>query len=267
MIIPAMKLTQIQYIQLDGETWCVTAQVSDLSSPIVISNLWNDPYWLSAYPSSHIVFTELRHFKWHYHAAHKPISKRSIAHRQRQQQRQGVRQLLQALLNKLEISDTLDGSSFPYRLSQTRYYVCFSHTAAHGKDEFNKKSNQNIAAISYSKIAAIISRRRPVGIDIEHNDVAWHIAKRFYSDNEITILQALPKNQRDYIAKLLWQIKESFIKIHQYTLAQGLGIDYSDIIPALTDDINKDFITVSHTNNQSNYQIAILQADQTVVVF
>ncbi|WP_083328823.1 4'-phosphopantetheinyl transferase superfamily protein [Psychrobacter sp. AntiMn-1] len=267
MIIPVLNITNVQLTQLDHETWCVTAQVSDLSSPVGMSNLWNDLYWLSVYPSSHIVFTELRHFKWHYHAVQKPISKRSIAHRQRQQQRQGVRQLLQALLNKLEISDTLDESSFPYRLSKSKYYVCFSHTAAHNKDEFNKKSHQNIPAISYSKIAAVISRRRPAGIDIEHNDVAWHIVKRFYSDNEVTILQTLPKNQRDYIAKLLWQIKESFIKIHQYTLAQGLGIDYSDVIPALTDNMNKDFITISHTNDQSNHQIAVLQADQTVVVF
>ena len=262
-----MNLTQIQYIQLDREAWCVTAQVSDLSNPVGISNLWNNSYWLSVYPSSHIVFTELRHFEWHYHVVQKPISKRSIAHRQRQQQRQGVRQLLQTLLNKLEISDTLDESSFPYRLRQSKYYVCFSHTAAHNKNEFNKKSNQNIAAISYSKIAAVISRRRPAGIDIEHNNVDWHIAKRFYSDNEITILQTLPKNQRNYIAKLLWQIKESFIKVHQYTLAQGLGIDYSDVIPTLTDDINKDLITISHTNDQSNYQIAVLQVDQTVVAF
>ena len=266
-MMPVLHLTNVQLTQLNHETWCVTAQVNDLSSPVGISNLWNNSYWLSAYPSSHIVFTELRHFEWHYHAVQKPRSKRSIARRQRQQQRQGVRQLLQALLNKLEINDTLDESSFPYRLSQSKYYVCFSHTAAQNKDEFNKKSNQNIGPISYSKIAAVISRRRPAGIDIEHNNVDWHIAKRFYSDNEITILQTLPKNQRNYIAKLLWQIKESFIKVHQYTLAQGLGIDYSDVIPTLTDDINKDLITISHTNDQSNYQIAVLQVDQTVVAF
>ena len=262
-----MNLTQIQYIQLDREAWCVTAQVSDLSNPVGISNLWNDSYWLSVYPSSHIVFTELRHFKWHYHAVQKPISKRSIAHRQRQQQRQGVRQLLQALLNKLEIIDTLDESNFPYRLRQSKYYVCFSHTAAHNKDEFNKKSNQNIGPISYSKIAAVISRRRPAGIDIEHNNVAWHIVKRFYSDNEITILQTLPKNQRDCIAKLLWQIKESFIKIHQYTLAKGLGMDYSDLIPSLTEDMGENLLSIERTNHQFNYQIAILQSNQTVIVF
>jgi 4'-phosphopantetheinyl transferase len=267
MIIPVLNITNVQLTKLDYETWCVTAQVSNLSNPVGISSAWNNSYWLSVCPSSNIVFTELRHFEWHYHAVQKPISKRSIAHRQRQQQRQGVRQLLQALLNKLEISDTLDESSFPYRLSQSKYYVCFSHTTAHGKDEFNKKSNQNIGPISYSKIAAVISRRRPAGIDIEHNDVAWHIVKRFYSDNEITILQASPKNQRDYIAKLLWQIKESFIKIHQYTLAQGLGMDYSDLIPSLIEGMGENLLSIERTNHQSNYQIAILQSNQTVVVF
>ncbi|MGP4717321.1 4'-phosphopantetheinyl transferase family protein [Psychrobacter sp. T6-6] len=184
-----------------------------------------------------------------------------MARRQREQQRQGVRHLLQNLLKKLDIEDTLDESSFPYRLINSKYYVCFSHTGAHDKN----RSNSN--KTSPSQIALVISHHRPAGIDIEHNNVAWHVAQRFYSDNEIAVLQTLPKNQRDYIAKLLWQIKESFIKIHQYTLAQGLGIDYSDVIPALTDDMNKDLITISHTNDQSNHQIAVLQADQTVVVF
>ena len=67
-------------------------------------------------------------------------------------------------------------------------------------------------------VAVVISRHRPAGVDIENNNIAWKVAQRFYSNDEITAIQLLPITQRDIIAKLLWQIKESFIKIYQYTV-------------------------------------------------
>lgn len=261
MIIPASNITHIQYTQLGHDIWCVTAKVSEsLACLNINSTLYASVRSLSSGPLC-TDLTNLSDCKWYYVSLQKPTSKRSMARRQREQQRQSVRHLLQNLLKRLDIEDTLDESSFPYRLINSKYYVCFSHTGAHDKN------HSNINKTSSSQIALVISRHRPAGIDIEHNNVAWHVAQRFYSDNEIAVLQTLPTNKCDSMAKLLWQIKESFIKVHQYTLAQGLGMDYSDVIPALTDDMNKDLITISHTNDQSNHQIAVLQADQTVVVF
>lgn len=266
-----LKLRDIHYEQLDATTWYASAQIitpsflnySDLFSDLPL--LFNPNLFLNT------SVEKLRHMQWRqmqwYRIPTVSLSTREIAHRQRQQQRTGVRLLLHSLLNKLGMIDTLNDASFPYRLANSQYYVCFSHTGAHNKVISNQHKKNKPFDYLDNKVAVVISAHRPVGIDIEINPVKWHIAKRFYSDNEVTILQALPKNQRDCIAKLLWQIKESFIKIHQYTLAQGLGIDYSDVIPALTDDINKDLITISHTNDQSNHQIAVLQVDQTVVVF
>jgi 4'-phosphopantetheinyl transferase len=113
----------------------------------------------------------------------------------------------------------------------------------------------------------VISRHRPVGIDIEHNNVAWHVAQRFYADNEISILQELSTMDRDSITKLLWQIKESFIKVHQYTLAQGLGVDYSDLIPNLVDNAKENVLLFRQTGDDSSYRVTILPSQQTVIVF
>jgi 4'-phosphopantetheinyl transferase len=245
----------------------VTAKVNDSSSSLSAKDLWDKSVSLASSNPLYTDFSNLSNFDWHYPIWQKPISKRSIAHRKRQQQRQGVRHLLQVLLNKLELNDTLDESSFPYRLINSKHYVCFSHTDAHDKNNINKNLSQNTAKISYSKIAVVISRHRPVGIDIEHNNVAWHVAQRFYADNEIAILQELSTMDRDSITKLLWQIKESFIKVHQYTLAQGLGMDYSDLIPNLIDGMEEDIPLNEPLVSQSIYQIMILKSQQTIVVF
>ncbi|MGO2386663.1 MAG: 4'-phosphopantetheinyl transferase family protein [Psychrobacter sp.] len=195
----------------------------------------------------------------------------ALARKQRQQQRQGVRQLLKELLKKLEINDTLDESSFPYRLVNSQHYVCFSHTGANSTKQ-TTESNQTSFTRLNSKIAVVISRQRPVGIDIESNNIAWQIVKRFYSKSELTILQELSTDQRERIAKLLWQIKESFIKVNQYTLAQGLGMNYSYLIPNLVEsDKNTKLVSVLNdsesTNCRSVYRITALQSQQTVVVF
>ncbi|WP_227516747.1 4'-phosphopantetheinyl transferase family protein [Psychrobacter sp. DAB_AL43B] len=187
-----------------------------------------------------------------------------MAYNQRQQQRAGVRLLLQSLLNKLNISDNLDDSSFPYRLNTSQYFVCFSHTGASSKNTDIKPNNERYLD---DKVAVIISRHRAVGIDIETNDVAWHVAQRFYHRNEITILQALPIIQRNNVVKLLWQIKESFIKVYQYKLAQGLGMDYSSLIPELINRIKEDVPLVVVIDSEENYHIALIPSQQTVIVY
>jgi len=268
--MPTSNLTQIQYTQLDTTTWCVTAQVSESVSHLIAGSLWQKLSWHNALCKNIIKFASLN---WHYQAAI-VLPKHSVptlARKQRQQQRQGVRQLLQELLKKLEIDDTLDESNFPYRLAKSQHYVCFSHTGA-GSSKQTTESKQIIFTHLHSKIAVVISRQRPAGIDIESNNIAWHVVKRFYSENELMILQELSTDQRERTAKLLWQIKESFIKVNQYTLAQGLGMDYSYLIPSLIEN-NKEINSASVPNDgedancQSVYRIAALQSQQTVIVF
>lgn len=271
--MPNSNLTQIQYTQLDTTTWCVTAQVSESVSHLATGSLWKKSLWLSSCNTSYKDIIKFNSLNWHYQVA--TAAPRhlvpALARKQRQQQRQGVRQLLQELLKKLEIDDTLDESSFPYRLVNSQHYVCFSHTGAGGSKQ-NTTSKQTNFTRLHSKIAVVISHQRPAGIDIETNNIAWHIVKRFYSESELTILQELSTDQRERTAKLLWQIKESFIKVNQYTLAQGLGMDYSHLIPSLIEnnkEINASSLlsNIEDTKRQSVYRIAALQTQQTVIVF
>ena len=233
--MPTSNLTQIQYTQLDTTTWCVTAQVSESISHLVTGILWNKSLWLSSCNTSCKDIIKLNSLNWYYQVA--TAAPRhlvpALARKQRQQQRQGVRQLLQELLKKLEIDDTLDESSFPYRLINSQYYVCFSHTGASSSKQTTESNQTNFTHL-HSKIAVVISRQRT--------------------------------------AKLLWQIKESFIKVKQYTLAQGLGMDYSHLIPSLIGnnrEINASSVLndSEDTDYQSVYRIATLQSQQTVIVF
>ena len=260
------SLHHIQYTQLDSMTWCATAQVSasvqsnnlDLLSTSLA--LWT--------PNRFNTFDiNLCHFKWHYQTSQTPLSVRDIAYSQRQQQRAGVRLLLQSLLNKLHIIDSLDESDFPYRLINSQYYVCFSHTSASSKKSHTTPKHEKLLDTVENKVAVIISRHRAVGIDIEINEVAWHIAQRFYHSNEIAILQRLPMIQRNNIVKLLWQIKESFIKIYQYKLAHGLGMDYSSLILNLINSIKEDRPSKVITDYDANYHIALLSSQQTVIIY
>lgn len=239
-----LNLTHIQYTQLTPTTWCATAQVGDM------------------------------------------------IHNQRQQQRKGVRLLLQQLLGQLKINDTLDESAFPYRLIDNQYYVCFSHTGAKNKDVINNnvinnnvldnnvldnnildnndiKNNagQAVRQPLVNTVAVIMSHDYPVGIDIENNDVTWHVAQRFYSANEIAAIQALPMTQRPIVTKLLWQIKESFIKIRQHKLTQGLGVDYSYLIAALLNAIKEPSPFIIIADVRSHYHIAVLPSQQTIAIF
>ena len=260
------NLHHIQYTQLDPMTWCATAQVSasvqsnnlDLLSTSLA--LWT--------PNRFNTFDiNLCHFKWYYQISQAAPSVRDIAYNQRQQQRTGVRILLQSLLNKLNIIDSLDESDFPYRLINSQYYVCFSHTGASSKKSpTTPKHEKNLDTVE-NKVAVIISRHRTVGIDIEINEVAWHIAQRFYHSNELTILQTLPMIQRNHIVKLLWQIKESFIKIRQYKLAQGLGMDYSSVIAELINRSKENIPLVIVAGYDAKYDIALLSSQQTIIIY
>lgn len=263
---PTSHLTQPYYIQLDPTTWCATAQVSNaLIRHFTLreeSVTWQISAGMS--PIDGCDFTAL---KWQYYAVTLTLSARETAQHQRQLQKQGVRLLLNTLLSELNISDSLDESSFPYRLSHSGYYVCFSHTS--GAKENNVRNRSVLAGDKQikSSVAVIISRHRPVGIDIENHNVKWRVAQRFYSKNELVAIQSLPSNQRDRLAKLLWQIKEGFIKIHQYTLAQGLGMDYAYLIPDLMCGLEAKSAIQVLKDHLSHYHIAILPNQHTVVVF
>jgi len=207
------------------------------------------------------------HITWHYHIPNVSLSARKIAYEQRQQQRAGVRLLLQSLLNKLGIIDSLDDLSFPYRLVNSQYYVCFSHTGASSQNNSTQPSGEKPFNGLDNKVAVVISCHRPAGIDIETNNVEWRVAKRFYHTNEIAILQTLTITQRDTVAKLLWQIKESFIKIHQYTLAQGLGMDYSHLMICLINSIKEKLSLLVFEDDKTKYHLAYLPEQQTVIIY
>ncbi|MGP5500726.1 4'-phosphopantetheinyl transferase family protein [Psychrobacter faecalis] len=263
----SLKLRDIDYQQLDATTWYASAQIitpsflnySDLLSDLPL--LFNPNLFLNT------SVEKLRHMQWQYRIPTVSLSTREIAHRQRQQQRTGVRLLLQLLLNKLEMIDTLDDASFPYRLANTQYYVCFSHTGAHNKIISNQHKKNKPFDYLDNKVAVVISAHRPVGIDIEINAVKWLVAQRFFHVNEMAILQTLPPMQRNIIAKLLWQIKESFIKIYQYKLAHGLGKDYAYLIADLIKGATSKSPLLAINDNKSNYRIAILRHYQTVIIY
>ena len=262
-----LKLRDIHYQQLDATTWYASAQIITpcfLNYPVLLSDLpllFNPNLFLDT------SVEKLRHMQWQYRIPTVSLSTREIAHLQRQQQRTGVRLLLHSLLNKLEMIDTLNDASFPYRLANSQYYVCFSHTGTHKRIISNQHKNENLFEHLDNKVAVIISAYRPVGIDIEINAVKWKVAQRFYHANEMAILQTLPPMQRNIIAKLLWQIKESFIKVFQYKLAQGLGKDYSYLIADLVSGATSKSPLLDINDNKSNYRIALLPHQQTVIVY
>ncbi|WP_201542713.1 4'-phosphopantetheinyl transferase family protein [Psychrobacter faecalis] len=263
----SLKLHDIHYQQLDATTWYASAQIitpsflnySDLLSDLPL--LFNPSLFLNT------SVEKLRHMQWQYRIPTVSLSTREIAHLQRQQQRTGVRLLLHSLLNRLEMIDTLNDASFPYRLANSQYYVCFSHTGAHNKVISNQHKKNKPFDYLDNKVAVVISAHRPVGIDIEINAVKWQVAQRFFHANEIAILQTLPPMQRNIIAKLLWQIKESFIKVFQYKLAQGLGKDYSLLIADLIKDATSKSPLLAINDNKSNYRIALLYFQQIVIVY
>ena len=265
--MPTLNLHNIQYSQLDSKTWCATAQVT-ASCPLNSLHLFSNPLLFNTNVLN-IDTDKFSHIIWHYHISNVSLSARKIAYQQRQQQRAGVRLLLQSLLNKLGIMDSLDELSFPYRLVNSQYYVCFSHTGASSQNNPTQPSGEKPFNGLDNKVAVVISCHRPVGIDIETNNVEWRVAKRFYHTNEIAILQALTITQRDTVAKLLWQIKESFIKIHQYKLAQGLGMDYSHLITGLVNGIEAQgqLHLLAFNDDKTKYHLAYLPEQQTVIVY
>lgn len=234
-----LTLHDIHYTELDPVTmtWCATAEVR-------------------------------AHHHYHNQKTNTCLSAPQIAYNQRQLQRTGVRLLLQALLKKLAINDSLDESSFPYRLIDSQYYVCFSHTSSSNKNAAHIQNDRKDSDIPSIKVAVIINSHRASGIDIEINTVKWLVAQRFYHPKELTILQTMSLIQRDYVIKYLWQIKESFIKIHQYTLAQGLGMDYSAVIGDLIKSFEDNLpVLVMTDDDNSSYRIASIDSQQTIIVY
>ena len=253
-----LYLTQTHNVRLGPTTWCATAHVNALAHKHI-----NKLPYLSRYDLNiHIDDTQ----QWQYCRAPADISAPDRAQQQRQLQRQGVRLLLQQLLTKLQIDDTLDESAFPYQLARSKYYVCFSHTGAKNTDDTDNSNTQPTSCL-VNQVAVILSQHRPAGIDIEANEVAWQVVRRFYADKEKAVLQRLPAWQRDAIAKQLWQIKESYIKVYQYTLAQGLGIDYAYLIGGLIDSVIDDHHLVTVMDKKTGYRIAIIPRQHIVLVF
>lgn len=207
-------LHHMLYTQLDDQSWCVTAQIVAEREPPTFENK---------------IKNEQQHTQ------------------KREQQRSGVRQLLQYLLDEIGINDVLDDTEFPYRLANSRYYVCFSH--------------------SKDRVAVALSKNRAIGIDIEMRDIPWHVAKRFYDDKEIAALSLLHSDKRSHICRLLWQIKESYIKIYQYKLAQGLGKDYSYLIPDLINSAQTQSSIAFIKDYKTDYTVAALSSQQTIVIF
>lgn len=219
---------------------------------------------------THIDYTALN-TKTHYAVAQ--LAERHHSYDKRQWQRHGVRTLLQNLLTTLNMQDTLNDTQFPYRLNDSGYYVCFSH--------------------SNDKVAVTISSQRSTGIDIEVQDIKWQVVERFYHTEETSLLLRLPLEQRSLIARWLWQIKESFIKINQHTLAQGLSINYSATIPVLLTisadamsapivikainhplnntesgtECNNEGDNKSNHREDHNYQIMIIPQQQLVIIY
>lgn len=265
-----LQLMGVKYTQLDPMTWCATAEVSE-TLPLYLREKQSKSAYLSVSNITDMTFYQLHDANWHYYTAQSQMSVRDVAYNQRQQQRRGVRLLLKALLDKLAIADTLDESDFPYRLINSKYYVCFSHTGTGPKKEREKDSEIDFGEANHktsnNKIAVVISRRHAVGIDIENNEVARNVAQRFYHPDEVAALLALSTSESRIMTKLFWQIKESFIKIFQYKLAQGLGMDYSYLLPSLVNQIDEKLPVIIIDDDKADYRIAVLSSQQTVVIF
>lgn len=141
---------------------------------------------------------------------HSKLSKKQRHHHQRLM----VRRLLNMMLNKLGIMDTLDSSQYPYRLYKQQYQVSFSH--------------------SQNWVACAISRHHPIGIDIEKNPIDNHIAKRFFHPNTSSQLATLNIHEQHLYKQLCWMLAEALLKKNQ---GKQLGVflrqDYSWIISQL----------------------------------
>ncbi len=94
-------------------------------------------------------------------------------------------------------------------------------------------------SISHSSdiAAAIISKEKPVGIDVEHlSDKARRVAHKFLTDKEMALLKRDKESENDHCT-LAWSIKETIFKWY------GLGdVDFREDIQ----------IRSLHTKNQGN---------------
>lgn len=134
---------------------------------------------------------------------------------QRQLQKKAIRQLLSLCMTDKFGGYQLDEACHPYQIIQKNkpsFFVSFSHSG--------------------NKVALIISPT-PCGIDIETNSVGYHIAKRFFHQNELRYIAGLANSEKDKATTLLWQIKECMVKLQNTTLSQLISQDMSEYAKAL----------------------------------
>lgn len=137
---------------------------------------------------------------------------------QRQVQKTAVRHLLSHCMAGRFDGYQLNQTCYPYQITQknkSSFFVSFSHSG--------------------NSVALIISPT-PCGIDIETNPVGYHIAKRFFHQNELRYIAGLANSEKDKATTLLWQIKECMVKLQNTTLSQLISQDMSEYAKALMDN-------------------------------
>lgn len=256
-----ITLNHIHYNQLNSMSWCASAEIIPPSEPTLWPHVTDTlkPYrpLSSCHPSSKLSTLSWQYY--HYESS-LPLTPARASDRHLQQ-RVGVRLLLDALLKKLGIADPLDDSAYPYRLVNSGYYICFSHSG------HSKLSNALAEHTPYDKVAVALSYSRSIGIDIEVQDISWKLVQRYYHPTEVTILSSLDEKQRQVVSKLLWQIKECFIKINQDTLAAGLGVPYLELLDELIAiQATNPLPDISFMKSHSDYQIVLLSPQKMVAV-
>src|SRR5699024_11556015 len=103
----SLKLRDTHYQQLDATTWYAAAQIimpSFLNYPVLLGDLpllFNPNLFLNTSVGK-LRHMQWRHMQWQYRIPTMSLSTREIAHLHRQQQRTGVRLLLQSLITKIE---------------------------------------------------------------------------------------------------------------------------------------------------------------------
>ena len=146
-------------------------------------------------------------------------------------QQQMVRVLLQTMLDKLNIVDTLDSSRYPYRLHKHQYFVSFSHS-------------QNWVACAMSQ--------NTIGVDIEKSPINDTIFQRYFHPNATTQLMQLNGQKKDSYKQISWMLAEALLKKNQgKQLATYLRYDFTDAVS----DLMKQMTCNNAINNAINNTI------------
>ena len=104
-----------------------------------------------------------------------------------------------------------------------------------------------------------------VGIDVEKVSTArMAVADRFFSNNEIEMLNKCPKNQRDHLFFELWTGRESFVKAIGVGIFNSMG-QYTIARNALDWQINHSetgLWNIRHYKLMSDYIVALCSKNQ-----